>query len=214
MFAKYKKQILEIAPMEQRCVWQYEPWLTYYQENEEMKRIIENIKKRVGKNITRQDIINYFKCENADEISKFILVMIWGHESDELGKRDGRGPWKVAEMTSNLKIEFLKEAITLICQGDTKKAYKLFMWPRSKLPRCGPNFFSKYFYFIGKSRGIQKYPLIFDDRVAAGLLKICQLPSNILGLVSVGAKRKDEAYLEYIRYFMRKQQNCNARQIR
>jgi hypothetical protein len=91
-------------------------------------------------------------------------------------------------------------------------AYKLL---DKTLDRCGPNFFTKHFYFLGKALRLDPYPLIFDDRVANGLIKIVLSNQASLNLVRVSTLRKSNAYLQYLAIAKEEADriNCNLDQI-
>jgi hypothetical protein len=128
-------------------------------------------------------------------MTAFLMVMLWGYGADEGGKSDARGRWRVAQMTKDCgKLrETLCKARDWICQNKIEKAYNEF-----RIPWCGPNFFTKYFYFIGKSLDQQKYPLIYDDRVATGLVKLNLCSDKPLEFVTIQTKRKADAYVKYV----------------
>jgi hypothetical protein len=58
-----------------------------------------------------------------------------------------------------------------ICKGNLPEAYD-----QVDICRCGPAFFTKFFYFVGLTYKVQPLPLILDARVAASLTK-CSSPS-------------------------------------
>lgn len=194
MIERYRELILTKTPLVNKCICQYKPWYKQFEKNKEVTCRIKTIEKAFGHKMTRKSIIT-FLSKNADAISNFLAVMMWGHESDLNGRRDARGPWKVAQMTSDLASlgPLLDQTKERIKNGDVKEAYRCF-----KVARCGPNFFSKYFYFIGKSLNIARYPLIFDNRVAAGLVRITVSDGDLLDLVTIQSTRNVNAYLKYV----------------
>lgn len=194
MIKRYRELILNKKPLVNKCICQYKPWYEQFEKNKEVTCRIKTIEKVFKHKMTRKSIINFFR-KNADAINNFLAVMMWGHESDANGRRDGRGPWKVAKMTSNLASlgSLLDQTNKRIKNGDVKEAYRHF-----KVAWCGANFFTKYFYFKGKSLNIARYPLIFDNRVAAGLVRINVSDGDILDLVTIQATRNVYAYIEYV----------------
>ena len=78
----------------------------------------------------------------------------------------------------------------------------------------GPNFFTKYLYFLGKSVDEKRpeknnyYPLIYDDRVATAFVKIAvesdnnsnKVEPHPLELVTAHARPARYAYMNYMRF--------------
>ena len=126
-----------------------------------------------------------------------MLAMIWGHEAAEGGRRDGRGPWKLMQMFKDrTRTDVLIHSVNLLTEESLMASYQKL---DAKLDRCGPNFFTKHFYFLGKALGLEKYPLIFDDRVANGLIQRMLPDNGLLSLVSISTMRRPEAYIRFLR---------------
>jgi len=127
MIERYRELILTKTPLVNKCVCQYQPWYKKFKKNKEVTCRIKTIEKALGKKMTRKRIINFFS-KNADAITNFLAVMIWGHESDLNGRRDTRGPWKVAQMTFDLAYlgPLLDQTKERIKNGDIKEAYRSF----------------------------------------------------------------------------------------
>lgn len=124
--------------------------------------------------------------------------MIWGHEAGEGGKRDGRGPWKVSQMFCDPgRAKRVLAAVTASSGPAVADAYKALL---GSLPRCGPNFFTKHLYFLGKAARVPSYPIILDNRVASGLARLAGLSSLAARMVDVSATRTVDAYLAYLRF--------------
>ena len=81
-------------------------------------------------------------------------------------------------------------------RNDIENAYKNI---DKGIKRCGPSFFTKHFYFLGKSNSVNHYPVIFDNRVANGMVKISCSDSQCLDIVTVNAKTKAKSYLAYLK---------------
>lgn len=213
MIEEYSQEILAIDPMTPECLCNYPPWDRQFRQNSEVHRCIEVVKRAFPRVMTRRSIIEFFRRKGRDaELAKFLAVMIWGYGADEEGRADNRGPWRVEQMTSKLRHlrEVLCEAKRKISDGDLGGAYKCF-----GVQQCGTSFRSKYFYFVGKSLGIKRYPLIFDNRVAVGLARIWGLNSDLLAMVSIQTKGTASAYVQYTNLLHEKaaQMKCEADQI-
>ena len=78
-----------------------------------------------------------------------------------------------------------------------------------------PNFFTKHFYFLGKAQGLTTYPLIFDNRVANGLVKVASEDPENLNMVQISAVPKPNIYIEYIQFALSeaKRIGCQPDQI-
>ncbi len=97
----------------------------------------------------------------------FLASMIWGFAGDCETTDAGYGPWRAAQMmTSKDFDETLKKTSDLIRSGKIGEAYDKF--DSAGIKWCGPAFFTKYFYFLGRAVGTD-YPLILDRRVAQAL---------------------------------------------
>ena len=216
MITKYKQQILALSPLNSECVCKYDSWHKQFGENQStINHHIKIIEKQLGERFTRKDIISFHRCDNIDDITKFLSVMMWGYSSDGIGRPDNRGPSRVQEMTKDIAklSKILTQTKELIREGHLKEAYKCFH--PTKVPKCGPSFFSKYFYFVGRSLKVDNYPLIFDNRVASGLVNISVLSSSLLEFVSVQTITRADTYVKYVNLLhdWAKSLECEADQI-
>ena len=141
--------------------------------------------------------------------------MMWGYSSDGIGRPDNRGPSRVQEMTADITklSKILTQTKKLIREGHLENAYQYFR--SKKVPKCGPSFFSKYFYFVGRSLEVYNYPLIFDKRVASGLVNISVLNDSLLEFVSVQTITRADTYVKYVNLLHNwaKSMECEADQI-
>lgn len=172
MITRYKQQILATSPLTVACVCEYKRWYDRFEGNKHITNCIHTVEDNLGEQFTRQDIISLHERNDINDITKFLAVMMWGYASDGNGRADNRGPSRVQKMTSDYEYlsNLLLQTRQSIKAGCLREAYNGFEEKdesrKKRVPMCGPNFFSKYFYFVGKSLGLQRYPLIFDDRVA------------------------------------------------
>lgn len=194
-----------------QCVYKY--WIDEFPEGTYLAPHLACISGSLGSDFTRSELVDFYRLPDVQMETKFLAAMIWGHEAPTGSRRDSRGPWKLSKMFANSRTA--QEAIRSVSvdtpEGITR-AYKLL---DKTLDRCGPNFFTKHFYFAGKAKGLTPYPLIFDDRVANGLVKLAMSSQSSLDLVRVSAVRKPEAYLQYLKFAEReaKRIGCEMDQI-
>ncbi len=174
---------------------------------------VEKIEDILGDCFGRSDVIGLYRRDDIQPATKFLAAMIWGHEAPAGSKKDGRGPWKVSEMFSDPEASIkLLESTRVGNEEQIRTSYRQL---NKGLKRCGPNFFSKHFYFLGKARGTKSYPLILDDRVAAGLAALTPGCFDFFGIVKVVAARRPESYLEYLSWARRQAENvkCDLDQV-
>jgi hypothetical protein len=226
MITKYKSQILTESPLTVECVCEYKRWYDRFTENKELNQhirsFIKTIEDNLGERFTRKDVISFHKRDDINDITKFLSVMMWGYASDVNSRPDNRGPSRVQKMLTSGHIyvsNLLVKTKELVKADRLIEAYNEFEKKnesgKKKVPMCGPNFFSKYFYFVGKSLDLKKYPLIFDDRVAVGLVKICTSCKSLLNLVSITTIRHAKIYKEYVDFIhdCAEKLQCEADQI-
>lgn len=175
----------------------YPHWEKHLGTDAVMLDRLEIIFKNVGESVTRQEIVNFYSDSSIPLEIKFMLAMIWGHEATEGGRRDGRGPWKLMQMFKDRsKTDTIIRSTNISTDDSLSATYRML---DAHLDRCGPNFFTKHFYFLGKALGLTKYPLIFDDRVAKGLIQRMLPDDSFLSFVNVSTMRRPEAYLGFLR---------------
>jgi hypothetical protein len=175
----------------------YPHWEKYLVTDAVMMDRLKVIRDKVGGSVTRQEIVDFYAGSTVAIEAKFMLAMIWGHEATEGGRRDGRGPWKLMQMFKDrTKTDALIQSVDLSTDARLMASYRRF---DAEVDRCGPNFFTKHFYFLGKALGLTNYPLIFDDRVANGLIQRMLPDAGLLSLVSVSTMRRPEAYVGFLR---------------
>ena len=175
----------------------YSHWEKHLETDAVLMGRLKVIHDKVGESVTRQEIVDFYSEPSVTIESKFMLAMIWGHEATEGGRRDGRGPWKVMQMFKDRAMtDALIKSVDLSTDESLMASYRKL---DAKVDRCGPNFFTKHFYFLGKALGLKNYPLIFDDRVANGLIQRLLPDAGLMSLVSVSTMRRPEAYIRFLR---------------
>ncbi|HVS37175.1 MAG TPA: type II toxin-antitoxin system MqsA family antitoxin [Gemmataceae bacterium] len=85
----------------------------------------------------------------------FLGTMLWGYGTV------GYGPHRTAKMLAATDaLQVLHSTLDCVWKGDTRTAYERF-----HLPKCGPAFFTKFFYFAGLGCDLKVQPLILDSVV-------------------------------------------------
>jgi hypothetical protein len=159
----------------------------------------EVIKTELGREVKRSDLVELYRNANIDSTTKFIAAMMWGYEAPAGGRRAGYGAHRLCEMFADPAAAIpIIESVTINDDQAIKRSYKRL---DRALNKCGPNYFTKHFYFLGKSIDPEHFrPVIFDDRVAMGLIKMQVTNAACLDLVRVSAMRSPGAYVAYIDY--------------
>jgi hypothetical protein len=196
LFAEHYPSIRAVDVDRVRTYISYPHWEKHLITDEVMMSRLKVIREKVGESVTRQEIVHFYADPSVTIEAKFILAMIWGHEATEGGRRDGRGPWKLMQMFKERTItDALIQSVNLSTDECLAASYRKL---DANVDRCGPNFFTKHFYFLGKALGLRNYPLIFDDRVANGLIQRMLPDAGLLSLVSVSTMRRPEAYIRFL----------------
>jgi len=196
-FAEHYPSIRAVDVDRVRTKISYPHWERRLVTDAVMMDRLKVIRDKVGDSVTRQEIVNFYADSSVPLEAKFMLAMIWGHEATEGGRRDGRGPWKLMQMFKDRTMtDALIQSVNLSTDENLMASYRTL---DDKVDRCGPNFFTKHFYFLGKALGLTNYPIIFDDRVANGLIQRMLPDAGLLSLVSVSTVRRPEAYIGFLR---------------
>ncbi len=175
----------------------YPHWEKHLVADSVMMNRLNLIREKIGDCVDRQEVVDFYSDSEIAMEVKFILAMIWGHEATEGGRRDGRGPWKLMQMFKDReRTDSLIQQVDLSTEESMAASYRML---DTAVDRCGPNFFTKHFYFLGKALGLTNYPLIFDDRVANGLIKLMLSDEKLLSLISVSTLRRAEAYIDFLK---------------
>jgi len=176
------------------CEFTY--WENEFKDNEYVWPHLESVRNFFGKSFGRREVVDFYKTD-AHIQAKFLASMVWGHEAPENSKRDTRGPFKVREMFSSPKF-----STTVINVGvDTyEEISSSYVSIKKDIRRCGPSFLTKHLYFLGKSKNTDKYPIIFDNRAAIGLVKINLSCIECLNFTSIQAATKVDAYIDFLRF--------------
>lgn len=181
---------------QQNIAINYTIWETRFPSNTDIGSSILVIKEALGTSVIRSALVNFYQRNDIKTETKFIAAMMWGYGAPPGGRSDSRGPWRVSKMFSRFTdAQDAIRAVVLNTCADIARSYQKL---NNTLERCGPNFFTKHFYFLGKAQGLDPYPLIYDNRVANGLIRIALSDEQRLRMVLVSAARTPKAYLQYL----------------
>lgn len=189
-------EIKRLQPMNQRLFYNIEHWKNYDFENEAIQNDIDLITQNFKNGISRQEIIDFLSNDKISLRLGFILVMIWGHGFSENGRADNRGPWKVKKMFENFSNSeiILDNSSKRLKANDIIGAHKSF----NGMNRCRVNFFSKFLYFLGRAKDMERYPLIFDARVANTIAILNSKDSDISSILNITPKQDAKSYSFYV----------------
>ncbi|MCQ3928892.1 MAG: hypothetical protein DPW16_00405 [Chloroflexi bacterium] len=121
----------------------------------------------------------------------FLVAMMWGYGTV------GYGPYRTQIMLNSLNVEtILTDTYSLLKSGKVVEAYDQF-----HVDRCGPAFFTKFFYFVGLGLKLKPLPLILDSVVARSLSHPDMIGEDIKELASItngSVGRYAEGYQKYL----------------
>ena len=164
---RYEDRIREINVDAPVTVFSYSHWHDALQASSLPDGHLKQVHDFLGERFTRADVVNLYKSPKLQTDVKFLAAMIWGHEAGEGERRNGRGLWKVSQMLENADdARKVLEAIDVNSRDAIADSYTRLS---GALKMCGPNFFTKHLYFLGKAKAYKHYPVIFDNRVAPGI---------------------------------------------
>ncbi len=194
--SKYDLEIKSLNVNEHLVNCNYSYWDDEFKENNHVRNRLIVIKDKLGKEFGRQEVVDFYKS-NVDIETKFFAAMIWGHEAPEGSKRDTRGPFKVREMFKSSNFSNTLREVNIENYKNISSSYSKM---KKNIARCGPSFLTKHLYFLGKSQNKVFYPLIFDNRVSVGLVKISLMNCDCLTFVTIQAEPKAKVYMKYLEY--------------
>lgn len=145
------------------------------------------------KAISRTDVINayaeYYKNNQTNWRKPLLLTMIWGFADT------GYGAYRTANYLTTDNGDLVVKALTAVRQKNLKDAF-IFL---KKINGLGISYMSKILYFATRADWGEKnqYALIFDIRVARGLVKLTA--PNLYGILEVYPSTKFKNYQRYIK---------------
>lgn len=130
-------------------------WKEYFSKDADVMRMVKKFRKGIARNKVAACAPKGKKPTFAQLRPFFIAAVMWGYGSN------GYGAWRARKMLRDAKIrQALPRAWRQIRSGDMEVARKEFV-----VSWCGPSFYTKFFYFIGRANNIKPMPLILDSRV-------------------------------------------------
>lgn len=194
---QHKDEIIHIFNGASIGSYNSQRWQEHFKDNNEVSNDLVEIIKRCSEKISRTDVGHFAikaRNRNYDDLRRlFLACMIWGW-----GKRGiGLSNTKTAILDPELKT-VLKNAVARIKKGQIQLAYEEF-----ELKGCKSAFFTKFFYFLGKTYGIEPLPLILDSRVAAFLRFLSKEEGWDLSLFAKTGRKGyvrlySEGYIQYV----------------
>ena len=187
----YLEQIRQANPSQQAIAFYPNNWNIPILDTH-FQTLLRTIPQLTSGCITRQWVeqIGNFASQNLIPWDGFFLaVMIWGYGTV------GYGPWRTQQMFQTANFANIFASIrNQIQNNNVKEAYNLAL-----IDRCGPPFFTKLFYFLGRVFNSQPLPVILDSRVAASLLKCNGNDFNgVAYFKQKAATRFSLGYMEYV----------------
>jgi hypothetical protein len=194
----HKAEILHIFGNARGAAYDFNGWLGYFQSNPHVIQDLNIIKQQCPNTISRKDV-RYFahqaRSGGYEELRRlFLACMIWGYGGDPNGPHNTK-----LALSDPRAVAVLQETVSRISNGQIKEAYDKF-----DLANCGPAFFTKLFYFMGKEYDAKPLPLILDSHVASFLDRLSRIESFDYSSLFVRTspngyvRRCSKGYLHYI----------------
>jgi hypothetical protein len=201
---QFKPLIQNQKPEFQLIDYHAEYWRNYFPQNKELESVIALCPEKISRGNLFQFAKEAIDTKSISDIQRlFLASMIWGYGTTNYG------PWRTEKMFSSPNVHgILKRSFELVLDNKIIEAYSGF-----NLNRCGPPFFTKFFYFIGYGAGLNEYPLILDTRVWEALRDRFQI--DTAPFVKPSTWWYPEGYIRYIRtmHNWAKDLNCEAHNI-
>lgn len=141
--------------------------------------------------VLRADVIkafNNYYSGNGDYMRTFLLTMIWGFGDT------GYGAFRTNRIiNSDKNLHLIKQGIDQVKEDKLELAFHSLM----KINGLGISYATKVLYFASKAVNKQEYALIFDNRVAKSLLRLCA-NNEIASMLNVSPSTRFEDYYQYI----------------
>jgi len=180
--------------------WDFDAWNKPFSNGEPVQCHLKKIHDRLGCDLSRTNLVNFYGEADIHCVTKFIAAMVWGYGAPKGQRWDHRGPSRLKKMFTDYTVtKKIIDSIDVNGEDNIKNSYQKM----KKIKYLGPNFFTKHFYFLGKSQSLNPYPLIFDARVARGIMTslLSNLKSStpVINFISFDPVKRPEAYLAYLR---------------
>ena len=178
----------------------YDPWIKTLADC--YRTTIESVQCFFGETISRTSLTDFYRQNNEKHLEHFLACMIWGYGAPEPANAAHYGPYRVNCMLE-AGVESVLGCVSVKDEDSVKDSYNLFREGRGNaFNQLGPSYFTKHLYFLGKAKKVDFMPVIFDTRVAAGIVHLnCHtrgMKSNFLKTVPKEGAGQYLDYLEYI----------------
>ena len=219
-FDVYRDEIIKYEPLKQTMVYDCEKWSNWLKQvNYSLENELKEVHLTFNGQISRANLIKYAENLNNDKSAKhsiqfFLACMMWGYGGD-LDKKnsDFRGPYRVKQILNSSEEvkENIHEAFCSISNGNIEIAFKKL----SKIKGLSISFLSKFLYFASRGCKIEKYALIFDVRVAKGIIQLISSRKDLVNIVSITPSIEYEHFDEYLNFAheLGKRYECEAENI-
>ena len=183
----YKKEITAGKPQSGGCKYLYENWVGHFPKKDLLNCVGEFRGRKISRNAVVRAYRNYF-TELATSINKpLLLTMIWGFNNA------GYGPYRTNKyLTDSINSKIIKESLNAIDIGNIDSAFKQL----SKVNGLGISYISKILYFACKAKNVERYPLIFDIRVARAIVSL-STDGKFDNMLDVKPAKNLQAYQAY-----------------
>ncbi len=176
----------------------FDRWVEAF-KNTDWLPAIEKLHSTLGDAFAAKAIADIYETKDSEAI-KFLAMLIWGYSSAGYGPHRARAIFDTTRLTEvlvNVNVSSIDKIV---------ESYEL----HKRIHGIGPAFFTKHLYFIGLANKAELIPVIFDNQVAAGLLRLACGGGKIFELVQVTPKISAEAYRDYVLWCNRQASLINA----
>ncbi len=179
-----------INPMEDYVIINKKKWTIFNFDDVTINEIIKTICTDYPCCISRGEIINYLRQEDACLLNGFVKSMIFYLEQEE------QGPYSLSKILINKQdvIRKLQQVDLYLLIGDIESAHKEMI----TIPQLGQTALSVYLYFRGRSLGLDKYPVIIRDRIINRLNMYNSEVVLLSHIMQCTLKVDAKAYTQYV----------------
>ncbi len=174
---KHQREIQNINLDEHFIFYNIEIWATKFGDDPDFQYLNQSYPNGISRGQVTQLVQNIAvrDFEFSQLRKSFLAAMMWGYGTT------GYGPHRTRIMLDSPNVEsVLTDTYYLLKEGKVVEAYQQFRVKRVNLiKRCGPAFFTKFFYFAGLGLKLKLLPLILDSRVEGSLSHTDMMGKNI-----------------------------------
>jgi hypothetical protein len=183
----YKKEISSAKPQSGGCKYFYNNWVAHFPNKNILTCVSEYKERKISRYTVVKAYRNYFTEPKIGFNKPLLLTMIWGFNNA------GYGPHRANNyLTGAINNRLIKESLNAVDVGDIDGAFKKL----SGIDKLGVSYISKILYFACKAKDIEKYPLIFDIRVARAIVSL-STSGKFDKILDIKPAKTLRAYKEY-----------------